>query len=280
VVLPGVYAPNRNDYRHEVGKRVRQAKLAPRQRRGAASDVPRPGSGLHPVEFDPELKHRLRAAAQAERTQREIAEIEARVVHRNATLVREFDGVLAVLAERGLLQLDEWRLTSTGEMLARTFHESDLLVTESVASGALDGVDAATLAGLVSVFVYEHRSPDDPPPAWFPDQRARQRYNAIERLSTELAYLEQLHGLSVHRPPEATFFAVAYAWVAGDGFAEVVADEDLPGGDFVRTMKQLIDLLGQIANIAADATTRATARAAADACFRGVVADASAVGGP
>lgn len=162
-------------------------------------------------------------------------------------------------------------------MLARVFHESDLLVTESIRSGLLDGVDAATLAGLVSTFVYEHRSKDDPPLPWFPNGEVKQRWQAIDRLSVELARLENVHGLAEHRRPEASFFAVAYAWVAGEGFAEVVADEDLTGGDFVRTIKQLIDVLRQVATVATDPATRAAARQAAEAAFRGVVEDASAV---
>ncbi len=276
VVLPGVYSPNRNDYRIEVGRRVKQAKLAPRGRDpGRRSSQAPVGSGMHPVELDPDLKHRLRAAGQADRVRRDIAELEARVLHRNASLAREFDGVLSILAERGYVDVDAWRLSPAGEMLARVFHESDLLVAEALRTGVLDGIDAATLAGLVSCFVYEHRSPDDPPPPWFPERAIRDRYARIERLSAELAYLEQQHGLATHRPPDPTFFAVAYAWVAGEGFAEVVADEDLTGGDFVRAVKQLVDLLGQIAQVATDPATRSAARRAADACFRGVVADSS-----
>ena len=173
VVLPGVYSPNRNDYRAEVGRRVRDAKLAPRTRDRADGMVaePRPGSGMHPVEHDPDLKHRLRAAGQADRVRREIADLESRVLHRNATLAQEFDGVLSVLSERGLLDIRRWKLTEGGEMLARVFHENDLLVTEAMRAGLLDDVDAPTLAGLVSTFVYEHRSPDDPPAPWFPIAR-------------------------------------------------------------------------------------------------------------
>ena len=275
VVLPGVYSPNRTDYRIEVGRRVRQAKLSPRGRDPDCPGTPPPGSGMHPVELDPDLKARLRAAAQADRVRRDIAEIESRVLHRNATLAREFDGVLAILSERDLVDLGRWRLTAGGEILARIFHESDLLVTEAIRRCVFDGVDAATMAGLVSAFVYEHRSPDDPPPPWFPDRDARDRYARIERLSAELAFAEQQYGLAVHRPPDPTFFAIAYAWVAGEGFAEVVAEEELTGGDFVRAVKQLIDLLGQLGQVAPDAATRATARRAAQACFRGVVADSS-----
>jgi ATP-dependent RNA helicase HelY len=276
VVLPGVYSPNRTDYRVEVGRRVKNAKLASRDRDpGRRPSGPPPGAGLHPVEDDPDLKHRLRAAGHADRVRRDIAEIESRVLHRNASLAREFDGVLAILAERGLVDVEGWQLTEGGEMLARVFHESDLLITETVRRGTLDGIDAPTMAGLVSAFVYEHRSADDPPPPWFPNRDVRDRYAQIERLSAELAFAEQQHGLAVHRPPDPTFFPVAYAWVAGEGFAEVVAEEALTGGDFVRAIKQLIDLLGQLAQVSPDPATRTTARRAADACFRGVVADSS-----
>ncbi|MEJ7800414.1 MAG: DEAD/DEAH box helicase, partial [Ilumatobacter sp.] len=187
VVLPGTYSPNRKDYRAEVGLRVKKAKLGPRSPRGA---VAAPGGGLHPIEADPDLRERLKAADQADRVAREIEQLERRVSQRNATLAREFDGVLAVLDERGLVDVDRWKLTEGGEMLARVFHESDLLVTEAIRAGLLDGVDAATLAGLVSTFVYEHRSADDPPLPWFPNGEVKQRWQAIDRLSVELARLE------------------------------------------------------------------------------------------
>ena len=280
VVLPGTYSPNRKDYRAEVGLRVKRAKLRPRSQRhdaGTAAGSARPGSSEHPVEHDPDLRERLKAASQGDRVAREVADLERRIQHQNATLAREFDGVLAVLAERGLVDIDAWLLTDGGEMLARVFHESDLLVTEAIRAGLLDGVDAATLAGLVSTFVYEHRSPDDPPMPWFPDGDVRRRWRSIQRLSEELAHLELVHGLAQHRAPDPTFFAVAYAWVAGEGFAEVVAEEELTGGDFVRTVKQLIDVLRQVAIVAPDPQTRAVARRASESAFRGVVEDASAV---
>ena len=81
----------------------------------------------------------------------------------------------------------------------------------------------------------------------------------------------------MHRPPDPTFVAVAFAWAAGEGFAEVVEAEELSGGDFVRTMKQLIDLLRQLALVAPERTTRRAAEQAAEQLFRGVVAASSAV---
>ena len=278
VVLPGTYSPNRRDYRIEVGKRVKHAKLAPRDRdEGRRSRPPRPGTGFHPIERDPDLRERLKAAALADRLRREIAELERRVEHRDATLAREFDGVLAVLSELGYVDVEAWRLTTAGEMLSQVFHECDLLIAEVIRAGILDGIDPAALGGLVSTFVYEHRSPDDPPAPWFPNRDVRERWGRIADLSAELAVLEARHGLTQHRPPEPTFFSVAHAWVAGHGFASVVSDEDLTGGDFVRTIKQLVDVLGQVAQVATEPATRSAANSAAEAAFRGVVADASVV---
>jgi hypothetical protein len=58
-----------------------------------------------------------------------------------------------------------------------------------------------------------------------------------------------------------------------EGLAEVVGDEELTGGDFVRTMKQLVDLARQVALVAPEAATRTRASEVATRAFRGVVAD-------
>jgi ATP-dependent RNA helicase HelY len=69
-----------------------------------------------------------------------------------------------------------------------------------------------------------------------------------------------------------------HAWASGDALADVLdEDDDLTGGDFVRNVKQVVDLLRQLALAAPTEATRATADAAAEACFRGVVAASSVV---
>ena len=69
-----------------------------------------------------------------------------------------------------------------------------------------------------------------------------------------------------------------HAWASGDALADILdEDDELTGGDFVRNVKQVVDLLRQLALAAPTPETRATAAAAADACFRGVVAASSVV---
>ena len=273
IELPIDYAPNRNDYLRDTAQRLEKVRLLPQpeRRRIPTTTI----DGYHPVEDDPDLKHRLKAAAQADRIAREVEELRSRVKGRSQSIARDFDRVLGILEAWGYV--DGWQLTEAGTMLARTFHESDLLVVESVRQGLLDDLDPATMAGVVSVFVYEHRSPDAPPLPWFPNNSVRKRWLQIAALSADLQHIENEDGLIVHRGPDPTFLAIAYAWAAGEGFAEVVESEELTGGDFVRTIKQLIDLLRQLAIIAPVAATRRCADQAAQALFRGVVAASSAV---
>ncbi|MSZ24331.1 MAG: hypothetical protein F2607_04255, partial [Actinobacteria bacterium] len=119
-------------------------------------------------------------------------------------------------------------------------------------------------------FVYESRasSPDLSP--WFPSRDLSDRSDQLEDLTRTIARDELSLGISVTRAPDAGFFALAHAWAAGDDLDHLLGDDDMPGGDFVRTIKQLVDLLRQISET--DAPCAQTASDAADALHRGVVA--------
>jgi ATP-dependent RNA helicase HelY len=278
--LPGAFLPKSREYRRDVARRLSRASL--KQGSGKRAKPGRQGrdrSGLHPVEFDPELRERMRAAGQVERFERELAEIVTRVDGHNRSLGREFDRVVDVLTRRDFIARsggngdDAWSLTAKGTMLASVFHESDLLIAECMSFGFFDGVDAPVLAGLLSTFVYEHRSPEPPAPPWFANDLSRKRWRSIQAASEDLAADEQSSELSVHRGPDAGFFGAAHAWTAGHELRTVVGDEELTGGDFVRTMKQLIDLARQVGDVAPSAATRDVAREVATLAFRGIVAD-------
>jgi ATP-dependent RNA helicase HelY len=134
------------------------------------------------------------------------------------------------------------------------------------------------MAGLVSVFTYEHRTSTPPPSPWFPSRKSRECYADIERLARELNTDEHEAALSQTRLPDPGFMAIAHAWAAGGELDGVLEDEDLSGGDFVRNMKQLIDLLSQIGDAAPSPDTRRVAAQASERCFRGVIAASSVVG--
>jgi ATP-dependent RNA helicase HelY len=85
-------------------------------------------------------------------------------------------------------------------------------------------------------------------------------------------------GLELTREPDTGFVWPVYRWARGEPLSKVLAsaqglDGDLPAGDFVRWARQVVDLLGQLAEAAGvSAPVRETARAAMGAINRGVLA--------
>lgn len=271
VELPSPFAPSRPEFQREVLDQLSRTVL----RDPSSVDESTERSALHPVEDDPDLAARLRAAAQVDRLEREVDQMREQVRGRGNSVARRFDRVLRVLDDMGYV--NGWSLTDKGDVLASTFHESDLLVAEALTSGLLDGLEPSHLAALASVFVYEHRSSEPPPAPWYPSNDVKRRSRNIEAISRELRLVEERERLTLHRPPDPTYIAVAFAWASGEEFAEVVEAEELSGGDFVRTMKQLIDLLRQMAIMAPEPRTRRSADRASELLLRGVVAASSVV---
>jgi ATP-dependent RNA helicase HelY len=160
------------------------------------------------------------------------------------------------------------------------YTETDLLLSESLREGLLDGLTVPETAAVVSCFAYERRGPDgaEPaPPVHWPSGRVAERTRNVERLWRSLSAAENDIGLPETRPPDPGFTPYAFEWASGDALTTILDDDELAGGDFVRNIKQVIDLLGQIAEVAPDGDTRHTARAAINACLRGVIRAASVV---
>jgi ATP-dependent RNA helicase HelY len=276
--LPEPYDPRSRVFQRQVSSALRKVQLRHRTEApgGSAAGSSAPvAAASHPVASCPDLQRHLQAAAERDRLARQLDELDRRVDERSTSLGRRLANIERVLQRRGFV--DGWALTSRGEVLSRVFHESDLLVASVVCEGLLDGLDPASLAGVVSMLTYEHRSRDLPPAPWFPSTDVRDRAGRIEALARDIEREEERAGLTPTRRPDATFLALAHAWAAGESFRTVIDDEDLSGGDFVRNIKQLIDLLRQIGEVAPVSATASTARAAADALFRGIIAASSEV---
>jgi ATP-dependent RNA helicase HelY len=196
---------------------------------------------------------------------------------RNESLARQFDRVQRVLEAWGYV--DGWTLTDGGRLLMRIYSECDLVIAESIRRGVLDGLGPAELAGLTSCFSYERRGPDDAParpPGHWPSPLVGRRYRELDRIWRDLVANEDDAGLPETRPPDPGLVGAVHDWAAGEDLAVVLdEDDDLTGGDFVRNVKQCIDLLRQIGDVAPSRETARSAHAGADACFRGVVAASS-----
>ncbi len=225
----------------------------------------------HPLHSHPDRDDLLAGHHSVRRLRDEIRRLERDLARRGSGLVEQFGSVLEVLQLTG--HVDDWQLTPSGEQLRRIYHESDLLISMALDGGIFDGLEAPEVAALASCFTYEHRSSEPPPPPVMPSSRVAERIEQLDRLSGELHAMERGRKVPTGRPPEPGFAATAWAWASGHDL-QVVLDEDLTGGDFVRNVRQLIDLLRQVAVVAAHEETRSAARRGADALLRGVILSA------
>jgi ATP-dependent RNA helicase HelY len=186
---------------------------------------------------------------------------------------RTFDRVCSVLGQLGYLEED--RVTEEGRRLGRLYSESDLLTAECLREGIWNSLDPAELAACVSALVYESRQDDGKAPRT-PAGPVREALTEMIRLSEDLREVERDHRVAFLREPDLGFVWAAYRWAKGHQLDVVLGEADLTAGDFVRWTKQLLDLLGQVADAAPrDTGLRGTANRAMDAIRRGVVAYSS-----
>ncbi len=275
--LPTPFAPRNPSFRKQAADRLRKARLhddgGGSRREERRRHELEAALAAHPLTDDPAREAKLRAGAAIERLERDMHRTERRVRGRSESLARQFDRVLRVLEAWGYV--DGWALTEAGEGLARLYTETDLLLAEALREGLLDGLRPPELAAVLSCFTYERRGPDGQhpmPPARWPTKTVAQRARAVERISNDLRANEDDAGLPETRVADPGFTPYIYDWAAGDSLADVLDDDEMTGGDFVRHVKQCIDLLRQVGDVASAPETRAKARDAADACHRGVIA--------
>ena len=119
---------------------------------------------------------------------------------------------------------------------------------------------APELAAALSVLVFEARRPDDASAPRLPGGRVKPVVAEMVKVWGELDELEREHHLDFLRQPDLGFAWAAYRWAEGDELDDVLTDVDLAAGDFVRWMKQLLDVAGQVADAAGGGPLRDTAR--------------------
>jgi ATP-dependent RNA helicase HelY len=282
VRIPGGFSPRSPRHRRDLAATVRN--------RMAGSDAPKPAPARerreepdaevqrlraeirqHPCHGCPEREHHARWAERYYRLQREIAGLERRVASRSHVIARTFDRVCTVLEQLGYLEGE--RVTRPGRMLAGLYTELDLLAAESLRAGLWDRLEPSDLAACVSALTYEARRADGTA-ARMPPGRTGEVLAGMIRLWAELDTVEKDNKLSFLREPDAGFAWAASRWARGHRLDAVLYDADLTAGDFVRAVKQLLDLLDQVAAIA-EPDLAGSARSAMDAMRRGVVAYSS-----
>jgi len=140
--------------------------------------------------------------------------------------------------------------------------------------GTWDGLDAPALAAIASSLVFEPRREEAAGERGLPRGPFRAAMEATGEIWAQLSDIEAEHRLPESNPPSTGLALATQLWAQGGHLDAVLRDADLAAGDFVRWMKQAIDLLDQI-SIVADGPLGRTARSAIDGIRRGIVAYSS-----
>jgi ATP-dependent RNA helicase HelY len=286
--IPKTFNPRSPASRRDLASTLRGTGLADRPpgrarppRSAAADDSElmalRAALRAHPCHGCAEREDHARWGERYHRLRRETDNLSRRVRERTHTIARTFDRICDLLEELGYLHGDE--VTQTGRALGVLYTELDLLTAECLREGVWQDLTPAELAAAVAPLVYESRRDDDTGPPQLPPGRTREVLAETLRRWGALEERERAHRLTPAREPDLRFSWATYRWASGQPLDTVLRDADLAPGDFVRWTKQVVDLLGQLADAGrlepGAEGVGVAARKAADLLRRGVVAYSS-----
>ena len=252
-----------------LGRRDQRKTFDNRQRghlEGELSDL-RKAMKSHPSHGCADREEHSRLAERAGRLTRENEGLTSRVENRTHVIAKTFDQICQVLDHLDYIQGE--KPTAQGKILTKIYAESDLLLTESIRRGLLSDLNGAELLAVVSCMIFETRSSENIAPK-MPSAKVTSTITEVLSLWAELEKIEADFGVQTQREPDAGFAFISYRWATGNSLANVLKGSDMSVGDFVRSTKQLIDLLNQIAG--ASENLRPTCKDAIKKIDRGVVA--------
>ena len=207
-----------------------------------------------------------RFAERAERISRESDGLRGRVDNRTNVIAKTFDRICDVLTHLGYIEGE--KPLPQGKILAKIYAESDLLLTETIRAGILDNLSAPELLAVASSMIFQSRSRDDYAPK-MPHQNVTNALSEIIRIWAKLEEIENQFDVKTQKEPDFGFAYISYRWAQGNSLSNVLKGSEMSVGDFVRSTKQLMDLLMQIAG--ASEQLRPVCREAIKRLDRGVV---------
>lgn len=221
----------------------------------------------HPAARCPQLDSHLKKASRWARLERQAARLRRQVDISEGALVDTFDRVVNVLIKLGYLD-PNGQVTESGAVLCRIYSEYDLLLAQCALKNVFAGLEPAQLAAACSAASYEARREEAGAPV---PAALKSLVSQIETLAADLRQVQS--ELQAPELPQSSSALVAatYAWARGKPLSVALEAAPIEAGDFVRAMKQLLDVLRQL-EMVGSVETSATARKAQKLILRGVVA--------
>jgi ATP-dependent RNA helicase HelY len=263
-------ALNPSRVREARGKDIRQHQGKPKQE-GRLAELKRRMKS-HPCHNCHDREAHARWGERWYKLRRETDDLIHQIDTRTNQVAKTFDRICEVLWTLGYLERDgdEFTVRDSGRQLARIYGERDLLVSECLNAGTWNRLDASGLAAMVAALVYEARRDDEGRTPKLPKGEFAQAFEDTEAIWDSLEELGRRHKIRQTEEIDARLSFAIHRWAGGARLDSVLDETELLVGDFVRWCKQIIDLLGQIAQT--DSPIAVTAREAIDRVKRGIVA--------
>jgi ATP-dependent RNA helicase HelY len=226
----------------------------------------------HPCHGCPDREEHARWAERWWRLKRETSAVQRKVDSRTTSVAKTFERICDVLSDLGYLDETGSATTDLGARLRRLYTERDLLAAECLRTGVWARLDPPSLAAAVSALIHEPRHDDADPSPRMPNDEVADAVRDMAVLWSQLTDREADAALPQTGAPDGGMAWMVHRWASGQSLDVVLRGGEMAAGDFVRRCKQLVDLLGQIADAAPTPQLRGTARRAVDAVLRGVVA--------
>ncbi|MFM8523235.1 MAG: RNA helicase, partial [Actinomycetota bacterium] len=110
--------------------------------------------------------------------------------------------------------------------------------------GLFEGITSSDLVALLSGLIFEGRGERSKIP-----RIPKSLEPLVKRTISiwgKLTILEEERGVDPQREPNFDLAWTAYRWANGNSLHSILRETEIPVGDFVRNMRQIIDLLGQL----------------------------------
>jgi len=178
----------------------------------------------------------LRATRDAARLTRRLSRAETNDV------VESFDRIHAVLDSLGYTS--GWSLSRRGTSLRKLYNELDLLLAEAIRQEVFDTLSPEEFAAVASLFTYETRGAEEGLPPQLPF--AKLALEEVDHIRETVVDVERANGVDEQRMPDPGLMEVIHGWALGHDLEHIFDVDDIRAGDFVRSARQLLDLLRQI----------------------------------
>ncbi len=195
----------------------------------------------HPAHGCSDRESHSRVAERALRLQREIDGLTERINTRTNVIAKRFDRIKVVLDKFGYIHEDA--IAKSGKMLAKIYGETDLLIAEAIQSEVFTPLSPADLVSVISSCIYESRNEEA---AKIPRGDVQVALAAISKIYGKIHEAESDLNLEPMRAPDFGFCWASHRWASGHSLTSILKGSELTVGDFVRSMKQIIDLLRQL----------------------------------